>query len=62
MQLAKSFSSVHPFVVGVQLVDEEALSGLPHLGVLAVDFLNHCYPHIREAVAWQVEVVPCCLI
>ena len=41
MQLAKSFSSIHPLVVGVQLVDEEALSGLPHLGVLAVDFLNH---------------------
>ena len=41
MQLAKSFSSIHSFVVGDELVYEEAFPGLPHLGVLAVDFLNH---------------------
>ena len=62
MQLAKSFSSIHSFVVGVELVYEEAFPGLPHLGVLAVDLFHHSYPHVREAVAWQVEVVPCCLI
>ena len=46
MQLAKSFPSVHPFVVGVELVDEEALPGLPHLGVLAVNLFHHRYYHI----------------
>ena len=57
-----SLLSVHSFVESIQLVDEEALPGLPHLGVLAVNFLNHCNSHVREAVARLVEVVSCCLV